>query len=186
LAAFIQAIATIILVVVTSRYVRKTHLIAKASGETAEATRELAKSTEESAKATGELAALTRDMMIANACPRVVLKNCTASSPGHPNRFVGLVNVGFGPALDVVYKIPVDERAKPVASDVEMLMKENTGHTLGITPDNIVVLSAMHLPFDKVSFTVEYGDVYGNLYRTIRLAGNRTTTKKIQDRILSE
>ena len=166
-AGAVQALATVVLVLVTGFYAFRTHSIAKASKETAEA---------------------TKNMIVGNARPLVVLecREDLSYNPNNPRVFVGLVNVGFGPALDVVYDICSTEGGAPVADAIRRLRERNTGYTVGVAPTNIVeVLRGQGLEFDRytIDFIVEYSDIYGNLYQTT-YSGRRTAVNPIPERNL--
>ena len=170
-AIVVQALATVLLVGVTIFYAIRTHSIAKANEKNAEAARELAKSTE--------------DMKIAGVRPLVVLKN-RVDQPGTPSKTscLSLINIGLGPALDVVYDIQPIRENDTIKERVEKAMKENKGHVIGIAPDNIVdLLRGNSIRLVNINFTIEYSDIYGNIYRTTYRDGE-TNVKQIPKRTL--
>jgi len=167
-AIVVQAFATVLLVGVTIFYAIRTHSIAKASEKNAEAARELVKSTE--------------DMKVASVRPLVVLKD-RVDQPGK-TPCLSLINMGLGPALDVVYDIKPIRENDTIKERVEKAMKENKGHVIGIASDNIVdLLRGNSIRLVNINFTIEYSDIYGNIYRTTYRDGE-TNVKQIPKRTL--
>jgi hypothetical protein len=137
----VQALATVVLVCVTGAYVVLTLKLVRA----------------------------TEQMRIAGVRPLVVLEKRRVVLPeGRPTESATLVNIGLGPALDVVYQV---RDHKDASRDPYAINKENRGYAIGVPPDNSVRLQVGSDAADGVvrgslDFEAEYRDVHGNLYHT--------------------